>query len=773
MSSTGVGRRRSRAEVDPAESGRFADDDRGGADARSGPAGPGGRRGRPDGPRPPAGGPRPPADGPRSADGTKARYNSVRDDWREHTGSWAAEPDTSSWTRDPDTGQWSRSDDDPRVQAWRQEASRRESTNHGNPPRLALPAGPSASDDGGRGNRRDQDQDDDWRTPPGRDGGPSSAPRSAMPSSSPRSAMPSSAPRSAMPSSAPRSAMPYGSPPPGGEPGYQDRDERGYRGREDRGYPGGAERGYPGGEPGYPDRGEPGYPGRDEPDYPERGRGRGSDAPANAPRSGTAYGSPRRALPSAADYGNAPTSGPSYGGSGSAYGGEAGSTYGGGAGSTYGSSAAAGGPTYGGAAPTSGTAYGSPRRELPSGRSRPDDATAFGGPRPAARPTAVRPRPRAVRPTAPPAVNCPAVAPMWTRRAPLRAARLPSTHPVTHRAAASPTARPAMPAQRRPLRHPPQTRGSRAPDDWRRDLDPEAAGRRRVEEPAGADDWRRDLDPDGAGRRRAEEPPGANDWRRDLDPESSRQSRGFDAAAEAPSWTLGEPANKDLSSWRLTDDPESGRGSAGYREGGADDWRRDLADQSNLADGESRRYGTSDYVPFRSSGSAAVAQSSNLSSTSTSLISPVPREQRDGRPQWSGGFQSSSTGSYERRPVTGSFPTIRKSDLLDPDDEEDDQDSGGPLAAVGYTVIWYGVPIVLFIIYMLVVDTGSKSHALDTLSGAAPQFLTSLVLSVLVAVGLRKFSTSWKAISVGLAAAVVGGGLATVLASAITGNSLS
>jgi hypothetical protein len=47
------------------------------------------------------------------------------------------------------------------------------------------------------------------------------------------------------------------------------------------------------------------------------------------------------------------------------------------------------------------------------------------------------------------------------------------------------------------------------------------------------------------------------------------------------------------------------------------------------------------------------------------------------------------------------------------------------------------------------------------------------VLSVLVAVGLRKFSTSWKAISVGLAAAVVGGGLATVLASAVTGNSLS
>ena len=172
----------------------------------------------------------------------------------------------------------------------------------------------------------------------------------------------------------------------------------------------------------------------------------------------------------------------------------------------------------------------------------------------------------------------------------------------------------------------------------------------------------------------------------------------------------------------------------------------------------------------------SVPRASNLSMTSTSLISPFPREQREPmvRPQRTGGgFQQSLTGSYERRPVTGGFPTSRRSDLLDPDDEEGDQDTGGPLAAVGYTVIWYGVPIVLFVVYMLVVNTGSQSHALDTLAKAAPQFLISLILSVIVAVGLRKFSSSWKAISVGLAAAVVGGGLATVLSSAITGNSLS
>jgi hypothetical protein len=74
---------------------------------------------------------------------------------------------------------------------------------------------------------------------------------------------------------------------------------------------------------------------------------------------------------------------------------------------------------------------------------------------------------------------------------------------------------------------------------------------------------------------------------------------------------------------------------------------------------------------------------------------------------------------------------------------------------------------------MLIINRGSQSHALDTASKAAPQFGVSLVLSMLVAVGIRWVSSSWKAISVGLAAAVVGGGLATVLSSAITGNSLS
>ncbi len=115
----------------------------------------------------------------------------------------------------------------------------------------------------------------------------------------------------------------------------------------------------------------------------------------------------------------------------------------------------------------------------------------------------------------------------------------------------------------------------------------------------------------------------------------------------------------------------------------------------------------------------------------------------------------------------------RPHDLLEPDEDEIEEDTGGPLAAVGYTVVWYGVPVVLFVLYMLVLNGSQQAHALGTLAEAAPQFGLSLVLSMVVAVGLRWASGSWKAVSVGLAAAVMGGGLATVLSSAITGNSLS
>jgi hypothetical protein len=291
-------------------------------------------------------------------------------------------------------------------------------------------------------------------------------------------------------------------------------------------------------------------------------------------------------------------------------------------------------------------------------------------------------------------------------------------------------------------------------------------GRRRAaEEPSDA--WRRDLDPDA---RQPRSLPGYDDpdeWRAGA---AGRNGNGVDDRGWPPRGGGAAPAAPD---WR-SEERDSG-GHAAYREGGSDGWRRELSAQSEIGDGESRRYGTSDFVPFRSSGSAAVPRQSNISMTSTSMIMPAggpdPAAVRPQRAA-SNGYMAPG-GAYERRPVGGGFTTGRRSNLLDPDDEEDDQAAGGALAAAGYTVIWYGVPVVLFVLYMLISNGGSQSHALDTAAKAAPQFGVSLVLSLLVSVGIRWFNSSWKAISIGLAAAVVGGGLATVLSSAITGNSLS
>ncbi|MFI5495488.1 hypothetical protein [Actinoplanes sp. NPDC051859] len=227
--------------------------------------------------------------------------------------------------------------------------------------------------------------------------------------------------------------------------------------------------------------------------------------------------------------------------------------------------------------------------------------------------------------------------------------------------------------------------------------------------------------------------------------------------------------------------PGQGRGAA-YRDGGSADWRQGLTADSDLADGESRRFGTSDFVPFRppsKNGASASVKVPAANSASEGITEVIQRTganwQNPPDTEWppKGAVLSSSAGSYERRPVsTIAAATARQSDLLEPE-EEIEEDTGGPLAAVGYTVVWYGVPVVLFVLYMLVLDGNQRAHALGTLADAAPQFGLSLVLSMLVAVGLRWASGSWKAASVGLASAVMGGGLATVLTSAITGQSLS
>jgi hypothetical protein len=540
----------------------------------------------------------------------------------------------------------------------------------------------------------------------------------------------------------------------------------------------------------------PESPGRNPYDDAPRGR-RGADAPGSAARSALPYRSePGPAQRSALPYGSEPGSALPYGsqpGSAQPYGSEPGPARGN---TQYGGEAPAprsvtsyggesrGATPYGSetqAPPPSGnTPYGD-RPAPPSGNTPYDDRPA---PPSGNTPYGDGPAPRSATPYGG-AYGSAQVGAAAPRSAPGYGSAAPRSGIPGSGGAATPYAvedpyRTGGGGRRRAADNddlPPQngSRGAPAPgtDAWRRDPEPTDAprGRRPVETPS----WSRDERP-GTNRRSDDET--RVGWDNDLGPASRQNGRGGDWRAELDSGPqpaaepATEPWNSDPNGWQQKPAWQREDPARGYRDNPAeDDWRKDLADRSNLADGESRRYGTSDYVPFRSGGSAAAPR--NLSTTGTSLNSPVPREQREAQarpPRTSNGYQGLS-GSYERRATSGGFPMSRRSNLLDPDDEEGEPESGGLLAAVGYTVIWYGVPVVLFLAYMLV--TGSQSQAVSTLTKAAPQFGVSLVFSILIAVGIRRVSDSWKSISVGLAAAVVGGGLATVLFSAITGNSLS
>lgn len=239
--------------------------------------------------------------------------------------------------------------------------------------------------------------------------------------------------------------------------------------------------------------------------------------------------------------------------------------------------------------------------------------------------------------------------------------------------------------------------------------------------------------------------------------------------------------------WRLEQREATARGIASYRGSGTDDWRQQLAEQNAAVGDEPAAPIASEFPRFKPStsmtagaGAAPVLDGGRREDllvgarTAGSWQDP-PDTQWPPRRAVEVGNTSGSVAlapPYERRAV-GTMPESSRRQTLLESDEDLEEEPGGQLAAVGFTAAWYGVPVVLFVLYMLVLDGAQQTQALNTLAGAAPQFGVSLALSMVVAVGLRRASGSWKAASVGLAAAVVGGGLATVLNSAITGQSLS
>ncbi|MFG2056296.1 hypothetical protein ACGFI9_19960 [Micromonospora sp. NPDC048930] len=127
----------------------------------------------------------------------------------------------------------------------------------------------------------------------------------------------------------------------------------------------------------------------------------------------------------------------------------------------------------------------------------------------------------------------------------------------------------------------------------------------------------------------------------------------------------------------------------------------------------------------------------------------------------------------------GSWGRRLEDDLLDPD-------PGGPIRPLIYTAVCYLVPALLVFVGLLFLDgrapagcvtdiTGGgcdspRAHAFASLIAGVPRFGLALVSSLVVAVVLRRVGTTWRPATVALAAAVVGGGLSTVMISAVTGQ---
>ncbi|MEH1164936.1 hypothetical protein V6V47_06085 [Micromonospora sp. CPCC 205539] len=151
-----------------------------------------------------------------------------------------------------------------------------------------------------------------------------------------------------------------------------------------------------------------------------------------------------------------------------------------------------------------------------------------------------------------------------------------------------------------------------------------------------------------------------------------------------------------------------------------------------------------------------------------------PRRRADGPP-----VGTASTRRRVESAGTGAWARRIEDDLLDPD-------PGGPFRPLLYTAACYLVPALLVFVWLLTLDSQApagcvtdisgggcdspRSRALESLIAGAPRFGLALVSSLVVAALLRRVGTTWRSATVALAAAVVGGGLSTVLISAVTGQ---
>jgi hypothetical protein len=91
---------------------------------------------------------------------------------------------------------------------------------------------------------------------------------------------------------------------------------------------------------------------------------------------------------------------------------------------------------------------------------------------------------------------------------------------------------------------------------------------------------------------------------------------------------------------------------------------------------------------------------------------------------------------------------------------DDDRDYS---AVLWWTAIWYAVPIVLYAIWALGFSGAAiRTRTIHTAAGDAIDVAVAIVLSLVAGGLIRRTTYSWRAITAGFAAAVIGAGVATL-----------
>ena len=89
-----------------------------------------------------------------------------------------------------------------------------------------------------------------------------------------------------------------------------------------------------------------------------------------------------------------------------------------------------------------------------------------------------------------------------------------------------------------------------------------------------------------------------------------------------------------------------------------------------------------------------------------------------------------------------------------------DEPAYGPV--LGFTAGWYGIPAVLYLVWLLTLDSDRQGPVGRQFVASLPWLVGALVLSLAVAGLLRWATVGWRTLTLSFAATVIGAGVATI-----------